>query len=111
MRDGDPWFVASDIAKALWYSNYSKAVQDHCKYVKSLSSNESVLLECAVKDVCNIFDLENTSKACISLDTDAKGSNRIATPGGLQEMLIISESRLYNPIFKSRKPKAMLQGL
>lgn len=31
--DGKPYFVASDIAKALGYSNTSKAVSDHCRWV------------------------------------------------------------------------------
>lgn len=31
--DGKVWFVASDIAKALGYSNPSKAINDHCKGV------------------------------------------------------------------------------
>ena len=31
--DGEPRFVASDVAKALGYTNPSKAVNDHCRYV------------------------------------------------------------------------------
>lgn len=31
--DGEPWFVASDIAKALGYTNPRKAIIDHCKGV------------------------------------------------------------------------------
>lgn len=31
MRDGEPWFVASDVAKALGYANPSVAVNQHCK--------------------------------------------------------------------------------
>lgn len=31
--DGKPYFVASDIAKALCYKNTSKAIKDHCRYV------------------------------------------------------------------------------
>lgn len=31
--DNEPWFVASDVAKALGYSNPRKAVADHCKGV------------------------------------------------------------------------------
>lgn len=42
VREGEPWFVASDVAKALGYTNPTKAVQDHCNYVKSLSPNESL---------------------------------------------------------------------
>ncbi len=29
--DGKPYFVASDVAKALGYMNPSKAINDHCK--------------------------------------------------------------------------------
>lgn len=36
-RNGEPWFVAGDIAKALNYSNPNEAVRDHCKYVKKVS--------------------------------------------------------------------------
>lgn len=31
MRDGEPWFAASDVAKALGYANPSVAVNQHCK--------------------------------------------------------------------------------
>lgn len=31
IRDGEPWFVASDVAKALAFSNPSDAVNRHCK--------------------------------------------------------------------------------
>lgn len=31
MRDGEPWFVASDVAAALGYANPSVAVNMHCK--------------------------------------------------------------------------------
>lgn len=31
MRDGEPWFVASDVAKALGFANPSDAVNRHCK--------------------------------------------------------------------------------
>ena len=30
-RDGEPWFVASEIARTLGYANPWKAVMDHCK--------------------------------------------------------------------------------
>lgn len=29
--DGEPWFVAKDVAKVLGYTNTQKAVRDHCK--------------------------------------------------------------------------------
>lgn len=31
--DGKPYFVASDVAKALGYTNTSKAINDHCRWV------------------------------------------------------------------------------
>lgn len=31
--DGKPYFVASDVAKALGYINTSKAISDHCRWV------------------------------------------------------------------------------
>ena len=35
--DGEPWFVARDIAAALGYAEPHKAVARHCKRAKSLS--------------------------------------------------------------------------
>ena len=31
MKDGEPWFVASDVARALGYEDPSRAVIQHCK--------------------------------------------------------------------------------
>lgn len=31
MREGVPWFVASDVAKALGFANPSDAINRHCK--------------------------------------------------------------------------------
>lgn len=41
-KDGEPWFVASDIAKALGYENPSRDVQRHCKKVNKFSPTEMV---------------------------------------------------------------------
>jgi prophage antirepressor-like protein len=38
MVDGEPWFVAKDVAIALGYSNTKQAVIDHCKRAKSLKA-------------------------------------------------------------------------
>lgn len=58
------------------------------------------------KDICEILELDDTSKATTRLDQSMKGTNSIPTPGGNQEMLIISEAGLYKLIFTSRKPEA-----
>ena len=36
-NDGNPWFVAIDIAKALGYNNPAEAVRDHCKKANKIS--------------------------------------------------------------------------
>lgn len=58
------------------------------------------------KDVCQVLELENASRALESLDDDEKGVTKCNTLGGNQEMLTVSESGLYHLIFKSRKEEA-----
>ena len=41
--DGDPWFVAKDVAGALGYANTRKAVRDHCKASRPVGGNVSFL--------------------------------------------------------------------
>ncbi len=67
-RDGEPWFVAKDVAAILEHSNHRMMLN--------------------------------------MLDEDEKGVSIVYTPGGPQEMAIISESGLYHAIFLSRKPQA-----
>lgn len=62
--DGEPWFVASDVAKILGY--------------------------------------ESSYYLTRGLDEDEKGAHIVGTPGGDQEMTIISESGLYSAILRSR---------
>jgi len=57
-------------------------------------------------DVCDCLDLSDVSKAVASLDEDEKGTTTIRTPGGPQEMIIISEPGLYSLTLRSRKPEA-----
>ena len=40
--DGEPWFVANDVAKALGYTNPSKATNDHCKRSQMIWDNDSL---------------------------------------------------------------------
>lgn len=71
MKDGEPWFVAKDIAQALGYA----------------STNMTTVFQ--------------------AVPEEWKGSNPIATPGGMQDMLIISEQGLYFFLGRSDKPKAL----
>ena len=57
-------------------------------------------------DVCKILDLENTSRAIARLKDYEKGVTIVNTPGGNQEMAIISEPGLYRLVLTSRKPEA-----
>lgn len=36
LRDGDPWFVASDVARVLGYANPHEAIRTHCKGVSEV---------------------------------------------------------------------------
>ena len=45
-------------------------------------------------------------KALERLDDDEKGVSSIHTPGGMQEMTVVSESGLFNLVLGSRKPEA-----
>ena len=57
-------------------------------------------------DVCRILEIRNSRDAINNLDEDEKGVAITDTPGGMQEMNIVSEPGLYKLIFRSRKPEA-----
>ena len=57
-------------------------------------------------DVCEALNLANPRDAVSRLDDDEKGVATTDTPGGPQELTIISESGLYTLIMTSRKPEA-----
>jgi len=58
------------------------------------------------KDVCVVLDIQNYRDAISDLDDDEKGVAIADTPGGKQEVLIVTEPGLYSLIFRSRKPEA-----
>lgn len=72
--NGEPWFVASDVARALGYP------------------------ESSIATISKLFG---------HVPDEWKGRNPIPTPGGMQEMLIISEQGLYFFLGRSDKPKAL----
>lgn len=59
-----------------------------------------------LRDVCNVLKLSSPHKVAERLDEDEKGRNRIPTLGGSQELIVITESGLYNVILRSDKPEA-----
>lgn len=58
------------------------------------------------KDVCECLELGNPRSSLALLDEDEKGVHSVDTPGGKQEMTIVSEPGLYSLILRSRKPEA-----
>jgi len=58
------------------------------------------------KDVCDCLELGNSREAISRLDEDEKGVISNDTPGGTQDMSIISEAGLYSLVLGSRKPEA-----
>jgi prophage antirepressor-like protein len=58
------------------------------------------------KDVCDILDIGDPSKAVSRIDDDERGTTTVRTPGGPQEVLTVNESGVYSLVFTSRKPEA-----
>lgn len=44
MRNGEPWFVANDVAAALKYADTKQAVRQHCKYAELFKGVDSTPL-------------------------------------------------------------------
>ena len=57
-------------------------------------------------DVCRALQISDTQSALRRLHDDEKGKDLIRTPGGEQEMLVVSEPGLYSLVLGSRKPEA-----
>ncbi len=74
------------------------------KDVRIISKDEMVWF--VANDVCEALQLTNPRKSVANLDLDEKGVTISYTPGGQQEMTIISEAGLYSLILRSRKPEA-----
>ena len=58
------------------------------------------------KDVCEILELRNHRDTLNRLSPFMKGVANTDTPGGQQEMLIVSEAGVYKLVFTSRKAEA-----
>lgn len=59
------------------------------------------------KDVCDILGIKNVNDTVRKeLDDDEKGIEKIYTPGGNQDMTVVTEPGLYKLIFRSKKPEA-----
>lgn len=57
-------------------------------------------------DVATVLDLGNPRSSLALLDEDEKGVHSVDTPGGTQQVTIVSESGLYSLVLRSRKAEA-----
>lgn len=57
-------------------------------------------------DICGALGLSNPAQAVANFDEEDKGVITTDTPGGRQQVAIVSEAGLYQLIFQSRKPEA-----
>jgi prophage antirepressor-like protein len=64
--------------------------------------------EWVAKDVCDVLGIEKPNNVLRDFDEDEKGACAIRTPGGLQEMLTVTEPGLYRLVLASRKPAAKM---
>jgi len=58
------------------------------------------------KDICSVLDLKDVNKAIQKLDDDEKLTRKFFVSGQNRSMYCITESGLYNLIFRSNKPEA-----
>lgn len=59
-----------------------------------------------LKDVCNVFGEQNYRRVAQRLDEDEKGVSQINTPGGAQNMTLVTEAGLYTALFNMQPTKA-----
>lgn len=58
------------------------------------------------KDVAEILEYRDAHSMTRLLDEDEKGTQKVSTPGGEQQLSTINESGLYSAIMSSNKPQA-----
>lgn len=63
-------------------------------------------VEWIAADVCEVLGLLNPSTTMRNFKKSEKGVNLISTPGGLQNLLTVTEPGLYRLIMRSDKPEA-----
>lgn len=51
LRDGEPWFVAKDVAEVLGYANTALAIRQHCKYAKLFKQSETLGLTASPRGI------------------------------------------------------------
>lgn len=60
-----------------------------------------------LSDLCKVLGLGSPHKVAERLTASMKGRNQIPTPGGVQEMTVVSEAGMYSVVMRSDKPEAV----
>jgi prophage antirepressor-like protein len=98
--------------RQVWKEREKVMAQENGMRIFSFESKQVRIVEkngtpwWVAKDVCEILALSDVSMTISRLDSDEKGTNKVCTPGGMQDMTIINESGLYALIIRSNKPEA-----
>lgn len=58
------------------------------------------------KDIADILEIRDAFNATMHLDDDEKGTAKVSTPGGIQDMTVINEAGLYTLLMRSNKDEA-----
>lgn len=58
-------------------------------------------------DLCKVLDIKNARMVAGRLSDSMKGVSQIDTPGGVQEMTVVTEAGMYSVVMRSDKPEAV----
>lgn len=72
--------------------------------IRAFNEDEQVFF--VAKDVCRVLALSNPRSSLALLDDDEKGVHNVDTPGGDQQMAVVTEPGFYRLVLRSRKPEA-----
>ena len=72
--------------------------------VRAFNDDEQVFF--VANDVCRVLALSNPRSSLALLDDDEKGVHTVYTPGGDQQMAVVTEPGFYRLVLRSRKPEA-----
>lgn len=105
VRDGDPWFVAIDVARALGYENTRDAVLKHCRRATDLDFCQLDRRDSRPSSDLDLSDSQMSSSPGSPVPPTDSG-DREPNHGGLRHAKIIPESDVYRLIMRSNLPSA-----
>lgn len=81
-------------------------VFDNEEFGEIRAFNEDEQIFFVAKDVCKALALSNPRSSLALLEEDEKGVHTVDTPGGDQQMAVVTEPGFYRLVLRSRKPEA-----